>query len=144
MTGGAILWCGFIENDCFRIDHSGELMTLRTRDPLMRAAQRERSTFLMVEERWLPLRAVVALGTASHFPYSELLRVYVLVTVFALRWSRLEVYVDEFGLKIWRFVTIDASGRPVRPKEGKLCFRVVESGEFLPRFSVVAGLASGS
>ena len=96
----------------------------------------------MVEERWLPLRTVVALGTASHFPCSELLRVYVLVTVLALRWSRLEVDVDDPGLKVWRSVTIDASGRPVRPKEDKFCFRVVESGEFLPRFSVVAGLAS--
>lgn len=74
----------------------------------------------------------MALGTACDIAAGELLSVYVLVAVFALRRSGLEVDVGQSGLKIWRLVAVDASGRSVRAQQRKLCFGVIEAGEFLP------------
>ena len=87
----------------------------------MSSCQGEAGTPLVVEERWLPLGRVVALGTRRDaVSVCELLPVNVFVTVFALRRSSLEVHIEQFRFKIRRLVTVDAGCRPMSPEQRKL------------------------
>lgn len=94
MASRAILGRRFVEHHGLGIYDSGELVALRAGHPLVRATERKRRPLLMVEQRRLPPRAVVALGTACDLARGKLLPVDVLVAVFALRGSCLEIHVN--------------------------------------------------
>ena len=126
VTGSAFLRRRLVEEHGLARDDLRRLVTLRTPDVLMGPAQRELRPRLMVEERRLPLHAVVTFNTARHFRLGELLPVDVLVAVLASRRRRLEIHVDQPGFEVGRPVAIDASGRTVRSQQGQRCFRVVE------------------
>ena len=142
MAGGAVLGRRLIEENGLSPYHSRLLMALGAAHILMGAAQRKRCSFLVVEERGLPLHAVVALGAARNVSHSELLAVNVFVTVLALCRCGLEVHVDQLGLKIWRPMTVDAGSCAVRSQQRELRLGVVEARKFLPRLSGVTGFAS--
>jgi hypothetical protein len=75
----------------------------------MRTAQGKVSSFLMVEERRFPLRAVMTLGTSSYVAFGELLSMDILMAVLALGRGGPEIGVEQFGLKVRGLVAIDAS-----------------------------------
>ena len=108
----------------------------------MRASQRKFCSFLVIKERWFPLHAVMALGATRHLSLRELLAMDVFMAILALRWSRFKVHVDQLSFKVRRLVTIDTRRRPMGPQQRKLCLVVVECRQLLPRFRVMAGLAS--
>lgn len=98
----------------------------------MRPAQRERSPLLVIEQRRLPLHAVVALGAAGDVRLRELLAVDVLVAVLALSRSSLEIDVNQAGLKVGWLVAIATGRRTMRSQQRELRFRVIEPRQFLP------------
>lgn len=117
-------------------------MTFRASHVLVRSSQRELGALVMIELRRLPLHAGVAFRAMRHVGLGELLPVNVFVAVFALGRRRLEVRIDELGFEIRGFVAIDASRRPMRPQQRELGLRMIEAGQFLPRFRGVTGFAS--
>lgn len=143
MASRTILWRRFVEEDRLCADHLGELVALGAAHILVRPAQRERSALLMIEQRRLPLDAVVAFGAAGDVRLRELLAMNVLVAILAPSRSRLEIDVDQASLKIGRLVAIAAGGRAMCSQQRELRFRVIEPRQLLPRFRGVAGFASG-
>jgi len=80
----------------------------------MDAAQRERGALVVIEQGWLPLGAVMAIGTGRDRILGELLAVDVLVTVLTLLRRRLEIHMEQVGFQVRRLVAIDTGGGPVR------------------------------
>lgn len=142
MAGGAIFRRRLIEQNGLSRHHFGQLVALDAAYILMRPAQRECSSLLVVEKRRLPLHAVVALGTARNVGYGELFPVDVLMTVLALCRCGLEVHVDQLGLKIWRFVAVHARRRAVRTQQHEVRLGVVEARKLFPRLRGMTGFAS--
>jgi len=143
VAGRAILWRGLVKENGLGGDYFGHFVALRAAYVLVSTAKREGCRLVMVKERGLPPHAGVTLRAARNVRCGELLSVDVLVTVFALTRSGLEVHVQQFGFKVGRLVAIDASRRAVRAEQDELCLRMVEAGEFLPRLRGVARLAAG-
>ena len=94
----------------------------------MRTLQRELRALVVVKERGLPLRGIVALRTGCDSVLFKLMSVNVLVAVFALRRRCLEVHIHQLGLQVGRPVAINAGRRPVRAQQRKRGFRMVEAG----------------
>lgn len=132
MTSCAILRSGLIEQNRLRFDDSSQFVTFGTAHVLMGSAQRKLRPLFVIEQRRLPLHAVVAFSAARNSCVRELLAMNILMAVFALRRSRFEIDIDELGLEIRRLVAVDASGRSVRTKQRKFGFRMVETGKFFP------------
>ncbi len=126
MARRTILWCGLVEEDGLCTDDPSELVALCAADILVRPAQRERSPLLVIEQRGLPLHAVVAFGAASDVRLRELLPMNVLVAILALSRSGLEIDVDEASLEVGRLVAIAAGRRTMRSQQRELRFRVIE------------------
>ena len=93
MASGAVLWCRFVEKNCLCGDHLRQLVTLGAAHILVCATEGEGGAFVVVEERRLPFRAVVALGAASDVGTCELLAVYVLMAIFTLCRRGLEIHI---------------------------------------------------
>lgn len=142
MAGGTIFRRRLVEEHCLSRHYFRQLMALGAVHILMSTAQRECSSFLVIEKRGLPLHAVVALGTARNVGYGELFPVDVFVAVLALCRRGLEVHVDQLGLKVWRFVAVDARRGTVRSQQHEVRLGVVEARKFLPRLCSVTGFAS--
>src|SRR5690349_406855 len=102
MAAGAVLWRRLVKENALSRHNFRQLMALGAAHILMSATQRECSSLLMVEERGLPLHAVVAFGTAGNVGYGKLPPVDVFMAVLAFCRGSLEVHVDQLGLKIWR------------------------------------------
>ena len=83
MAGRTVLGCGLVEQNHFGAHGFGELVALSTLHVLVRSPQGECGPLLMVEQRGLPLHAVVAVGTGRGVCLGELLSVDVLVAVLA-------------------------------------------------------------
>ena len=141
MAGGAILWRRLVEEHGLSGHHFRQLMALGAAHILMSAAQGERSSLLVVEERGLPPHAVVALGTARNVSHSELLAVNVFMAVLALCRCGLEVHIDQLGFKIRRLVAVHAWRRTVRSEQREFRLGVVEARKLLPRLCGVTGFA---
>ena len=83
----------------------------------MDALQRERSAFVVIEQRRFPLGAVVTIGAGCGRALGELPAVNVFVTVLALVRRGFEIHVEQAGFQIWRLMAVDTSGGPVRPNQ---------------------------
>lgn len=82
---------------------------------LMRPLQRKGGTALVVEQGWLPFKAVVAVGALGDLAgIGELRPVDVLMALFAFGWRRLEVGLHQLGPQIRRLVAIDTSRAAMR------------------------------
>jgi len=142
MAGNAILRRGFVEEHGFGIHSLRQLVTVATLNVLMSAAQREHGSLLVVEERRLPLHAVVAVSTGCGVSLGELLSMNVFMAILAQQRCGFEIDIDELGFEVRWLVTIDAGGRTMSPEQRELCFRMVESGQFFPRFGRMACFAA--
>jgi hypothetical protein len=76
----------------------------------------------------------VTLDASSDAVLRELSAVNILVAILTLGGRGGEVCCEELGLHVGRLVTIDASRRLVRSRQGERRLLVVEAREFLPRF----------
>lgn len=107
MAGRTLFRSWLVEQNRFRIDHPGGLVTAGAPDILVRATQRELSALLMIEQRGLPLGAVVTFSAACDVRLRELLAMHVLMAILALCGSSFEIDIQQLGLKIRRLVAID-------------------------------------
>lgn len=98
----------------------------------MGSAQGELRARLMIEERRLPLRSVVAFNTTGPIVTGELLSVHVLMAIFALCRRRFEIDIDQFRFQAGRLVTLDAGCDSMRSLQWKLCLRVIKARQFFP------------
>jgi len=143
MARRAVLWRRFVEEDRFVGDDFVQFVTISTLDVLVCATQGERGSLVVIEQRGLPFRAVVAVGAGGCFPFGKLLSVDVLMALLALHRGSLEIHIDQLGFEVWRFVTVDARRRPMRSEQGELGLGMIEGREFLPRLGGMASLATG-
>ena len=132
MTGHALLGRGLVKQNGFCASRFRQLVAVDAADVLVGATQRESSSLVMVEQRWLPLHAVVAFGATRGLARSKLLSVDILMAIFALRRGRLEIYVDQLRFKIARLVAINAGRGAVRSQQREIGLGVIEAREFFP------------
>ena len=103
-------------------------MASRTAHVAVYSLQREARSSVVIEQRWLPLGAVMTFGAGrSAIRLYELGAMNIGVAPLASRRRHLEIDIDEFGLQIRRFVAIDASYRAVRSDQRKRGLGVVEA-----------------
>ena len=96
----------------------------------------------MVEQRGLPLGAIVTLRARRRGSFGKLLPVDIFVAVFAFGRRRLEIHINELRPQIRRLVAIDTRGGAMRAQQRKRRLGVIESRELLPRLGRVAGFAA--
>jgi len=142
VAGGAILRCRLVEEHGFRRDRFHQLVTLGATDVLVRSAQRECGSLVVIEQGRLPLHAVVALGALRRLALRELPSMDVLMAVLAQSRRGLEVDVHQSSFEIRRLMAVDASRRAMRTQQGELSLGMIEPRKFFPRFCGVAGLAT--
>jgi len=100
----------------------------------MSSCQGEAGTPLVVEERWLPLGRVVALGTRRDaVSVCELLPVNVVMALLAFVRRGLEIDIHHSGFHVGWPMTIAAGGAAVRTHKRKASFRVIELLKIFPR-----------
>jgi len=143
VASGAILRRRFVKQDRLRPHHSGRLVAVAAAHILMGAAQRERRPLLVIKQRRFPFHAVVALRATCHIVMRELLPVHVLMAIFALHRSCLEIHIEQFRFQVRRLVAIDASRRAMRAQQSEFRLGMIEPRQLLPRFRNVTGFASG-
>ena len=68
----------------------------------------------MIEERWFPFRAVMAICTLRNQALGELFPMHVFMTILALRRCCFEIDVEQRGLHIGRLVTVNTRGCAMR------------------------------
>ena len=112
----------------------------RTGHILVAALERKRR-LLVIEERWLPLVAVVA--TCAVVPTrAKLVRVRILVALAAGNRGRCELNVEHGKFHVRRLVAVGTSRGSMRAFERELRPSVVELRQILPFLGRVAGFAA--
>jgi len=142
VAGGTILRSGLVEQHGFAFDLPHELVAIDAFHIRVYALKRKSSVSIVIEQRRLPLGAVVAFGTGRHVSFCELLAVRIFVALLAVFRRGLKVDVHHRSFKIWRLVAIDAGGGTMCTQQRESRLRVIELGQLLPRFCGMACLAS--
>ncbi len=94
----------------------------------MLALERECGTLVMIEQRGLPFRCVVAVGAGRDLVgFRKLFTVHILVALLALGRGLLKVRIDQLSLEIRRFVAVDAGHCAMRPLQRKSRVIVIET-----------------
>jgi len=96
----------------------------------------------MIEQRRLPLRAVVARYAVGYTVLCKLFSMNILMTLLALSRRGLEINVRQLGFQVRRLVAVQASSGTMRTDQREIGFRVIEARQLLPRFRGVAGFAT--
>ena len=109
MTGGAFFRRRLVKNYSLPFHKSLLFVACLTTHIAMNTLQRE-SSFVVVEQRRLPLVAVVTVRAVGGLILCKLLSVNILVTAFTLVGCRFEIHVDQAGLKVCGLVAIDTRG----------------------------------
>jgi hypothetical protein len=87
----------------------------------------------MIEQGWVPARAVVAVRATSDAAGSrELCTVDVGVTLLALLGSGMKIHVRQLGLQVRRFVAVNTGYRSVCPYQCERSVRMVEARQLFP------------
>ena len=127
MAGFALTRGGLVEQDFFAIQFAGQLMTGLAPHISMYTLEGEIGAVVVVKQRRLPLRTVVAVGAGCHSSrIRELPAVNFFVAILTLNGGRLEVRLGQPGTQICRLVAIDAGGGPVSADQLERGGRVIE------------------
>jgi len=132
MAGGTFFPRRLVEQHHLPLNDLGQLVTLAAANVLVRPGQWKCCPAIMIEERGFPLHGVVAIGAVSDLPVGKLFSVNIFVAILTLRRRGLKIHIEKGSLHVGRFVTVDACGRPMRPRKRKCRFGVIEAGKFLP------------
>lgn len=89
---------------------------------LVGALQRERRSLVMIEQRRLPLRAVVARYAIGYTVLGKLFSMDILVALLALGRRGLEINVGQLGFHVRRLVAIRAGSGPMRTDQREIGF----------------------
>jgi hypothetical protein len=131
--------CGFVEEDGISIHRSLHGVASRARNILVATFQRKRC-LLVIEERRLPLVAVVASGALICIG-AKLFCMRVLMAHAALLTGTMEVNMQHRKFHIRRLVALGAGHRPMRADKLEIGRRVIELCQVLPLLGGVTGLA---
>jgi len=142
VTCHALFGRGLIEDYGLSRDIFRQFVAISTTHILVRPAQREGGSDLVVKQRRFPFHAVVTFNTARDRTLGKLLSVDIFVTVFTLHRRGPEIHVDQFGFQVGRLMAVDAGGRPMRACQQEFGFRMVEGGKFFPRFRGVTSFTA--
>ena len=144
VTRCALSRCRLVEEHHFAIDRPHQLVASVATHIPVHTLQRKRRALVVIEEGWPPPGAAVAVHARRHVVrYARKLRpMRVLVAFLALRRRALEVDLGQLRSKIRRFMAVDACYPPVRPRQRKGGFRMIELCEVLPILGGVAGFAA--
>jgi hypothetical protein len=144
VTSGALFRGWLVEEHGFALEWlSGRVASLTTH-AFMSSCQGEAGTPLVVEERWLPLGGVVALGTRRNaVSVCELLAVNVVMALLAFVRRRLKIDIHHSGFHVGWLMTINAGGAAVRTQKRKAGFGVIEFLKIFPGDSGMACFATG-
>lgn len=118
-------------------------MALRARNVLVSALQRE-DRLLVIEQRWPPLRRVVARRAPRRSRLGKLSAMRISMAVLALFRRLAEINVLQRKFHVRRTVTIRAPRRPVRPRQHELSCRMIECGYIRPFFRRVTDFTATS
>jgi len=127
VTRRARSWCRLIKKNRFPADGSRQLVAIFTAHAAVGSLQSEPRSRVVVEQRELPLLAVVAIGARGHAAFDELQTVNIGMACFAFVRRGFEIHVDERHFGIRRIMAIPARRGRVRPQQRKRCLRVVEA-----------------
>ena len=116
MTRCTLLGSGLVKEHLFGLDCLHQLVTAVATYIAMHALQWESRALVVIEQRRLPLHAVVAIRAWGYLVRStgKLRTVNILMAFFALTRCRTEVGVRQLSAHVWRLVTVNARHRPVR------------------------------
>lgn len=142
MTGGTFLGRRFVEQDALAGNLPHQFVAAIAAHIAVFTLQWERSALTVVEKRWLPLRAVVAIPAPRDLVLCKLLAVDVFVTAFTLSRGSLEVYIGQPSLLVWRFVAVHARGCTMSANQRESGCRMIEAGQLFPGLGAVAGFAA--
>ncbi len=135
MASRTFLGRGLVKQDGFAGDALQVFVASCAAHVLVGAFQRKASAGFMVEQRWLPARAVVAVGARGHAAcFCELRAMDIFVALLAARRGSAEVHMNEAGLHGWRLVAIHASRGAMGADQREICFRVIEAAQVFPSF----------
>lgn len=112
----ALLRCRFVEQHHLCVHRLHQFVATFAAHVAMDALQWKRRPLVVIEQRRLPLRAVVAVRARRNVIRrpGKLRTVHVLVALFTLERRALEVHILEVGTHIRRLVAVDAGHSPVR------------------------------
>lgn len=123
MTGLALPGSWLVEDYGLPFYFPLQVVAVATWNIPMSAGKGKRRTFIVIEQRRLPSRRVMAAGAVGGvFARRELAGVRILVTRKALFGSGVEVHVLQTGLLCWRTMTIAAGYAAVSADEREFCF----------------------
>ncbi len=123
----ALLRRRLVEKHFLAFNHPNLFVASSALHVLVQALQRKGRPLVMVEQRRLPLGAVVAVDAGGDAVLGELFAVDLLMAIFALGRCRREIRSDELGLQVRRLMAINTSRGLVRAYKGKRRLRVVEA-----------------
>lgn len=143
MAGSTLFGSGLVKKDILASDRFHEFVAGVATHILVGTSQGEGCALLMVEQGWLPARAVVAVRAGSDMGrIDELRSMSVLVAFLAFHRGCLEVHIGKIGFHSSGLVTVDASRGSMSTEERKVSFRVVKSPQVLPVRGGMASLTS--
>ena len=129
MARRAILGCGLVKQYRLAFYCPGLFMASCASHVAMHSLEREACSSVMIEQRRLPLSAVMAVGAkCGAIGLDELGAVNIGVATLASRGRHLEIHINELGLQVRGFVAIDARHRAMRSDQGKGSLGMIEAG----------------
>ena len=143
MASRALMWSRLVKQDGIVIHLASQLVTVPAWNIHVAPFQGEIRAGLMVKQRRLPARRVMATFAPGIQSVSgELMPVGILVTTVTFLGSRVVDHVLHGDFQIRWFMAIDARHRPVSASEDKRSGRVIEAQLLRPGGSGVAGLTA--
>ena len=136
------LRCRFIKQDRLPFHLPRQLVAAVAPDIPMRTLKRERGPLLMVEQRWPPAIAVMALGAGCNAVFRKLLAMNVLVAVLAAGGRLPKIDMGQRGFHVRRTVAIDARGRSMGSEQRKRRLTVIKLRQLFPRLRAMTGFAA--
>ena len=128
MASRALMWSRLVKQDGIVIHLASQLVTVPAWNIHVAPFQGEIRAGLMVKQRWLPARRVMATFAPGIQSVSgELMPVGILVTTVTFLGSRVVDHVLHGDFQIRWFMAIDARHRPVSASKDKRSGRVIEA-----------------
>lgn len=128
MTGNTFFGRWFVKKYCLAIYYTAQFVTLDATHIAMCPLERKCGSLVMIEQGWFPAGAVVAVcAVRSAARSGELCAMNVGVAVLALLGRSMEIHVHQLGLKVRRFVAVNAGYGAVCPDQCERGLRMVKS-----------------
>ena len=127
MAGGTVFRSRLVEKYILALDLAGQRVAALAAHIVMHPQQRELSALVMIKQRRLPLRAVVALRAIRHSVFRELLAVNIFMAFLTPRGCGLEIHVDQPVFQVGWPMAVHAGGGAMDADQREGGIRMVET-----------------